>query len=327
MKRSHADLSVAEARETEMEKAVGFLEQRIAKLTEANVRQVELEAQRADKRNMLPRLKAEVEAARTEFDAAHARYDVMIDTAVSLTGIPKAQLDPRPDGHGHLSDALPPWRSVNRLTIRAEAPGVVDRVAVTQRGWAKTGELILDTIDPVAVRFHGNALQTDIDLFMDGQPGRVVPPQGGTIHLQDAIDGTIQVGFQGHPRQRTIPIYLVPQTLPRWAKAGVTAYLEIFVGKNRSEVLAIPESAVIRDGLDVVFFRRDPSDPDKVTRVEAALGASDGRWVEVLSGMKQGDEVVLTGVYPLMLASSGSGERMKGGHVHPDGSFHEGEDD
>ena len=135
------------------------------------------------------------------------------------------------------------------------------------------------------------------------------------------------VGFQAHPQQRTIPIYLVPQELPRWAKAGVTAYLEVFADADASPTLAIPRAAVIRDGLDVVFFRRDPNDPNTAIRVQADLGAGDGRWVEVNSGVMAGDEIVLEGVYPLMLASSESGERMKGGHFHADGTFHQSEEE
>jgi multidrug efflux pump subunit AcrA (membrane-fusion protein) len=326
MRRSHADVAVAEANLAEMEKAVVFLETRLANLAEAQVRQVELEAELADKRNILPRLQAQLDAARTEFDAAHARYDVLLSTAASFTEIPRVELDPHAEAHGHLENREAPWRSVERLLIRAEAPGVVNRLAVTNRGWAETGELVLDTVDPTEMRFHADALQTDITLFHDGQPARIVPPPGGSIDLQDTAEGTINVGFEAHPQERVVPIFLVPDALPSWAKPGVTAYLEVFIGRDRRDVLAIPEAAVVRDGLDKVFFRRDPHDPNQVIRVVADLGASDGRWVEVKSGVMFGDDIVLGGVYPLMLASSSSGEIQEGGHFHADGTFHESDD-
>jgi multidrug efflux pump subunit AcrA (membrane-fusion protein) len=323
MKRSHADLEVAEARKSEVQMAIAFLEKRLKNLAEANVRRVDLEAELADKQNVLPRLTAELAAASTDFDAAHSGYDVMLDTAASLAGISKDELDPAEVEHAHLRGIQPPWRSIDRLTIWAEAAGVVDRLAVTNRGWANTGDLVLDTIDPSDLRFHGDALQTDINLFSNGQRARIVPPQGGSIDLQDTIDGTIMVGMRAHPEQRTIPIYLSPKRLPQWAKAGVTAYLEVFGEDDASPVLAIPQASVIRDGLEVVFFRRDPRDPNVAVRTEADLGASDGRWVEVKSGVMLGDEIVLDGVYPLMLATSSSGERQEGGHFHADGTFHD----
>ncbi len=327
MNRSHADLAVAEATVDETEKTVAFREERLAGLAQAQVRQVTLEAELADKRNSLPRLRAELESVRAEFDAAHARYDVMLNTASSFAGIPKDKLDPYDNPHAHFESGDPPWRSLNRLTIRAEASGIVDRLAVTHLGWAETGELVLDTIDPTALRFHGEALQTDILLFSDGQSARISPPPGGSIDLQDTVDGTIEIGFQADSVHRTIPIFLVPNELPSWAKAGVTAYLEVFTKGKGGAVLAIPEAAIVRDGLEKVFFQRDRNDLNKVIRVVADLGDSDGRWIEVSSGVMLGDEIVLGGVYPLMLASSSSGERQAGGHFHSDGTFHEGEDE
>ncbi len=323
MKRSHADVAVAEASLTELRKSIEFIERRVANLAEAQVRQVELEADLAEKRNALPRLEAELEAARMEFDAVHSRYDVMLGTASSLIGIPRYDLDPHVDDHGHMEGRRPPWRTIDVVTIRAEATGVVDRLPVTNQGWVETGDLVLDTIDPTMLRFHADALQTDINKFRDGQPALIAPPPGGSIDLQDTVSGEINVGFEAHPDQRTIPIFLVPKTLPGWAKAGVTAFLEVYIDGSDKPVPAIPEAAVVRDGLDRVFFKRDPHDPDQVIRVVADLGTSDNRWIEVKSGVRPGDEIVLGGVYPLMLASSSSGEMQQGGHFHADGTFHE----
>jgi hypothetical protein len=100
----------------------------------------------------------------------------------------------------------------------------------------------------------------------------------------------------------------------------VSAYLEIAL-EGGSADLAIPLAAVARDGLKSVIFRRDPKDSGKAIRLEADLGIDDGRWVEIKSGVAEGDEVVVDGVYQLMLATSGSAQ--KGGHFHADGTFHE----
>ena len=52
--------------------------------------------------------------------------------------------------------------------------------------------------------------------------------------------------------------------------------------------------------------RRDPANPDKAIRIEADLGVDDGRWIVIKSGVAEGNEVVLEGVYQLMVATSGS---------------------
>jgi len=94
--------------------------------------------------------------------------------------------------------------------------------------------------------------------------------------------------------------------------------VEIVVAGGDEE-LAVPVAAVAQDDLKRLLFRRDPKDPDQVIRIDADLGVSDGVWVVVNSGIKDGDEVVLGGVYELALSGSGA---AKGGHFHADGTFH-----
>jgi hypothetical protein len=86
--------------------------------------------------------------------------------------------------------------------------------------------------------------------------------------------------------------------------------------------LAIPRSAVVKDGIIHVFFKRDPLDPNKAIRIEADLGLDDGRWVEIKSNLGLNDEVVLEGAYELKLSSSQNGTSQKGGHFHADGTYH-----
>ena len=95
------------------------------------------------------------------------------------------------------------------------------------------------------------------------------------------------------------------------------------IDSTRAPELAIPIAAVQRDGLSPIIFRRDPNNPNESIRMEADLGLDDGRWIAILSGLADGDEVVLDGGFQLMLATSGS--IQQGGHFHSDGTFHEGE--
>ena len=128
-----------------------------------------------------------------------------------------------------------------------------------------------------------------------------------------------------------VGVFFLPgSATPVWAKAGVSAFLEVVTAgstpgsSNRAaEQLAIPLKCVARDGTAAIIFRRDPADPNKAIRMEADLGLDDGRWVVIKSGVAEGNEIVLDGVYQLMVATSGS--ITKGGHFHPDGTFHEGD--
>ena len=166
-------------------------------------------------------------------------------------------------------------------------------------------------------------MQSDLGRLKSGLPARIVPPKGGSIDLQDTMEATLTLGLSADAQERTVELIAVPARLASWARPGVSAHLEIITAGGQNE-LAIPLSSVIQDGLSKVFFRRDPKDADKVIRTEADLGVNDGRWVAVQSGVRDGDEVVLDGVYQLMIATSGTVQ--KGGHSTATGAFHEGKD-
>ena len=209
------------------------------------------------------------------------------------------------------------------FVVCALADGVVDALSVPQGGLVEENGHVLTTIQPTMLWFRGHAPQSDLGRVSPGMSARIVPPQGGSIPLQETMDGELQIGSTADPDQRTIDLIVRPKTLAPWARPGVSAFLEVTL-KGGSEELAIPMAAVVRDGTTPVIFRRDPANPDRAIRMEADLGVQDGRWVVLSSGVREGEEVVVDGAYQLMLASSGSAP--KGGHFHADGTFHEGKD-
>jgi hypothetical protein len=282
---------------------------------------------------------AELQAAGMEtqalHDAAHARFRLLLSTAATLLGMEERQLSApyEPDEHWLTglhhhgtpsSQPLPAWHSINEIEVRATAPGVVQSLDLTNGAWASAGSLVLSTIEPERLRFRAMGLQSDLTRLRDGLPAKIVPPKGGSVQLQDAMETALKVGLVADPQERTVELIGVPSKLSAWARPGVSAHLEVAVAGGESE-LAIPLSSVIQDGLAKIIFRRDPKDADRVIRMDADLGVNDGRWVAIRSGVREGDEVVLDGVYQLMIASSGSVE--KGGHFHSDGTFHAGKDE
>lgn len=286
--------------------ARGTLSQNRSDLAEVMEKEAELEARRV--------------AVEAELSAARERMELLLLNAASLLGIAKEALATRPsqaDGDPHQL-----WRNITKVDVRAAAPGVVESMALTNGSWASETSLVLTTVQPELIRFRAQGLQSDLGRLRDGLPARIVPPKGGSISLQDTMEGTVSLGVLANPDERTIEVLVTPDRLTAWARPGVAAHLEIVTEGSGSEELAIPLSATIRDGLTTVFFRRNPKSPNEVIRVEGDLGINDGRWVVVKSGVREGDEVVLDGVYQLMLASSAGA--LQGGHYDSDGTFHTG---
>ena len=220
------------------------------------------------------------------------------------------------------------WRTLGALVVTASESGVVESLAVTDGTWAEERGLVLIVVQPDGLRFYAQGLQSDLGLLRDGLEARIVPPTPTNVEraigLQDTMSGVVSLGLAADPQSRTVDLFVIPETLTAWARPGVTAQLEITTDATDAPELAVPLAAVQQDGLESVLFRRNPRKPNEVIRIEGDLGANDGRWVSVLSGLRDGDEVVLDGSFQLMLATSGS--MQKGGHFHADGTFHEGED-
>ena len=296
---------------------------RMTEYTAAMAEQVKIEAELAEVKEEDVRLSAARTRTKASVEAAQAQYDLALDTAASFLGMSREQLlEPA----SRSATALPAWRSINMIEVHAVADGVVESIDLTNGSWADAQDNVMCIVQPDRLRFHATGLQSDLGILRDGLKVMIVPPAstsaGTSIPMNETMTGTLKLGLTANPDDRTVDLHVVPDQLARWARAGVSAQLEIVTDSTTNRELAIPLSAVQRDGLVPVIFRRAPDNPNEAIRIEADLGFDDGRWVAVLSGLRDGDEVVLDGGFQLMLATSGSVQQ--GGHFHADGTFHEG---
>jgi hypothetical protein len=250
-----------------------------------------------------------------ELRAAKSTLEIALESASSLLNIPIPKNTPNW------------WRDISTIEVTATDSGVIASLDVTNGAWADGQTNVLTVVQPNKLRFHASGLQSDLGVLRDGLEVNIVPPTptsaGNAVKLQNTMHGTLQLGLTGDANDRTIDLFVTPDALTSWARPGVTAQLEIIIESTTVPELSIPLAAVQQDGLTPIIFRRAPDNPNESIRMEADLGMNDGRWVAILSGLTDGDEVVLDGGFQLMLATSGSVQ--KGGHFHADGTFHEGE--
>ncbi|MFI4916264.1 MAG: efflux RND transporter periplasmic adaptor subunit [Phycisphaerales bacterium JB060] len=265
-------------------------------------------------------LLAERSQTESALAAARGQRELLLSTAATYSGIPLENLEATSGGK-------PGWLSIEKITVRAVSAGLVERIRVTNGAWASPNDTVVVVVAPDRLRFHASALQSDLGVLASGQAARIVPPTptstGRSVPLDQTMEGPIYLAPAGEPDGRTLDVYVTPVNLLPWARSGVVGQLEVTTSSTASMVAAIPLAALHRDGLASVFFKRDPDNPNQVIRVEADLGSDDGRWVEVRSGLRPGDQVVLEGGFQLLLATSGA--MQEGGHFHADGTFHDGE--
>lgn len=252
-------------------------------------------------------------------EGGNPRFEMALREAATLFGADEGWLLEESDGR-------PRWQTLRGVEVRARRSGVVELLGTTGGGLVESGGLVVRTVEPKEVRFRAFALQADIGLVEDGASVRIVPPHGGIATYTESLEATIMVGIEADPGERTFDLVATPSAadLPAWARPGVAAFLEVVLAGSSDPEFAVPLGAVVNDGLERILFLRDRSNPDRARRVVADIGADDGRWIVVNSGVRPGDEVVVDGVHELKMTVSGS--QQQGGHFHSDGTFHVGEE-
>lgn len=323
-----------EAHHTEIERAVDLFTERVATLeqlhaaggsragdlADARAALADARAEHAETLEKEAELTARSRDAAAQLEAALARNAFLLESAASLTGRSVADLTASHDGR-------PRWQTITQIEVTAAAPGVVDTLHAVSGAIVEIGAPVVTLIQPELIQFRAHALQSDLGRLTNDLPAMVVAPQGGSFPIDARLPGALTIAPTADAERRTIELIMTPDPAshpPSWARAGVSAFLEVVVEGSGTNDLAIPLASVVRDGTQRVIFRRSPANPDEATRMEADLGVDDGRWVVIRSGVAEGNEVVLDGAYQLMVATSGGA--AKGGHFHPDGTFHEGDE-
>lgn len=316
--KARAELMIAEQSLAEGENKAQLLADRIAKLQSAEIRRTELESELAAARNAVPRLQAEVAARRAQLDAAQHHLPLAEQAAAAQLGISREHLLEEVETP---TGKRPRWQAMALVEVRAADDGIVESIQISDGGRVDALGAILTTIDPTQLRFRAVALQSDLHRFKDNQPATIVAPADRGDAKLPAVAGMLHISPDADADERTIDLLITPKQVEAWNRPGVSAFVEIPFA-TADEELAIPIAAVIQDGLTKVYYKRDRKNVDVAVRVEADLGISDGRWIVVNSGLAEGDEVVLDGIYELKLASAQSSGATTGGHFHADGTWH-----
>ena len=305
-------------RATSLERLAKEIGGKAAELAEASGRAADLMVQQTEARTRLAEVKSEAQGANGSPDGGLAaiRLRHLLMMAARITGLDVATLTAASSGRAH-------WQTIEELVVLAAAAGVVEGEVLTSGTWLEARANVLTVTDPAGVRFRASALQSDLPKLRDGLAARIV---GADPQDTSRMDATMVVAPIADALDRSVDLIARPvagASIPAGIRPGVAAVLEVVISGSAEEELAIPVAATIRDGLKIIFFKRNRTNPDVVEKVEADLGASDGRWVVMNSGVKEGDEVVVGGIYPLKLSQQ-EGGGAQAGHFEADGTFHTG---
>lgn len=204
------------------------------------------------------------------------------------------------------TDAVAP-EAASQLRLRAPISGVVmTRQAVV--GETVTADHVLATVVNLQ-RAHFQARVFERNLA-EVQPGKRADVKLNA-YPDENWDGVVEsVGFQVDPVARTVVARVGLKNRGNLLRLGLFGTARVVVGQPHggAEVLTLPTSAVTRLGQQHVAF---VAQPDGIFEVHPlTLGATAAGRVEVLSGIRADEQVVVDGVFPLrsMVLKSTFGE-------------------
>lgn len=182
---------------------------------------------------------------------------------------------------------------LDNANILSPLSGVVIRRHVQAGAFSKAGIAILtvaDTSTLLAKAVVGEAQITELAL------GKSVNVKVDALKGQE-FKGTItRLSPAASVPTRTFTAEVSIPNPDGQIKVGMFANAEV-VGQERKNVLAVPESAlVMREDQKTVFV---VTEENRVVQKVLKLGDAAGGWVEVLSGLKEGERIVVAGQHKL----------------------------
>ncbi len=141
---------------------------------------------------------------------------------------------------------------------------------------------------------------------LPGETGKFTPiTENGAGRL-------VFVGIQVDAATRTVPLVYEAKNADNRLRVGQS--VNLFVETARTEdTLAIPAAAIVEeDGRPIAFVQ---AGGETFQKRDLTLGIRDGNWVQVVSGITEGERVMTKGAYAVRLASVSSAIPAHG-HVH-----------
>ena len=133
--------------------------------------------------------------------------------------------------------------------------------------------------------------------------GRIVVDQTADITLdaypQDVIPGKVdQIAYEAKTVNNvtTYMVDVLPGKVPAFLRSGMTANIKVLTAATNG-VLVLPSEAVHTEANQTVVWRANPADRDKPLSVPIVTGLSDGKKVEICSGLQEGDPVLVKAAF------------------------------
>lgn len=304
--------------------------------TDLLAREMELESKQIEVERDLLEAKAEADFARLQHDRLIAMREKGLGTEAALDAASRDVLlaETRLAGSEKLKQSFAETRerlvgmrqelfdglggsdgSAMRYPLVAPISGEIAAVKAHKGDPVRGQETLFTILRSDRVWIEAEVSEFDLARLDPSHRARMQAPLFGDAILDfaDDLNGTrIHVGRMVDPVDRSIKLRFEIDN-PE-SKMPLGMFVDVLLAsKSSKDALAVPESAIVRDlGVDVVYV---VVAGETLQRREVFLGIRDGGFVEVQSGLKEGERVIVSDAFRVRLASA-SPASFGEGHTH-----------
>ena len=283
-----ADIKKQEAAITRCGEEIDSISQRLARLQSAGTTSSDLTEQLNFKN-------AEKRQLQRELEVTHTKLNILV-----------------------MGAEITPENGMPTLVVRATSDGIVRNVGITQGSWGEQGAPVVTMSNLASMEVVGTLYGNDVPDFSTIRATRL------SGRNQQELTGTWRMAEQVDPEKQTRNLFFTPDALPADARPGQLCRLDMYADGGEQGYVNIPDSALVKVGIDDVVFLEIKVGTFAMVKVQAGTSR---RGMTPVKGLIPGQKLVVKGGYELryLLPADGS-QQKKAGHFHADGKFHEGED-
>lgn len=198
-------------------------------------------------------------------------------------------------------EAIKGKESARGVAVTAPLNGFLKNILVKEGDYVAVGQPLATISQNGRLRLRADVSEKYYAYLPQIQSACFKTPYDEKVYRLDELDGRlISYGKASDANSFYVPV------LFEFANRGAIipgSFVEVYLlGKPMEQVLSVPLTALVEEqGLYSVYLRLDE---DCYKKQYVTLGANDGQSVQILSGLKEGDEVVTEGAYQIKLASA-----------------------
>ena len=238
-----------------------------------------------------------LETLKTKFEQEQSLLSKQLAMTIATA---KGQLKIMGINEDAVDDALDDSRVNLDLNLKAPVSGCIITRDVTLGERVEPSENVFSIVNLSPIWVLIDVFQEQIPKVKEGQTVMLETPS------KERVTGKISsVGSVVEDITKTLQVRIIAQNPNEVLRPGMFVTAEIVLGQSKSKALIVPDSAVVlyKDRPFVYHLEEISGGLHHFDPVEVTLGNRAGGQVEVLSGLKTGDQVVIAGASQLLAQS------------------------